>query len=162
MLAVLGFLMIIVFMFLIMTKRLSAMIALMIIPILFALIGGFGKDIGTMALDGVKSVAPTGIMILFAILYFGLMIDAGVFDPIIAKILKVVKGDPLKIAIGTAVLTLLVSLDGDGTTTYMITISAMLPLYKRIGMKPLILAGIAVSGSGVMNLLLGVDRQPGQ
>ncbi|MEJ9210584.1 citrate:proton symporter [Bacillus smithii] len=153
MLAVLGFLMIIVFMFLIMTKRLSAMIALMIIPILFALIGGFGKDIGAMALDGVKSVAPTGIMILFAILYFGLMIDAGVFDPIIAKILKVVKGDPLKIAIGTAVLTLLVSLDGDGTTTYMITISAMLPLYKRIGMKPLILAGIAVSGSGVMNLL---------
>lgn len=145
--------MIIVFMFLIMIKRLSAMIALMIIPILFAFLGGFGKNIGDMALEGVKSVAPTGIMILFAILYFGLMIDAGVFDPIIAKILKVVKGDPLKIAIGTAVLTLLVSLDGDGTTTYMITISAMLPLYSRIGMKPLILAGIAVSGSGVMNLL---------
>ncbi|WP_018664890.1 CitMHS family transporter [Heyndrickxia acidiproducens] len=153
MLAILGFLMIVVFMFLIMTKRMSAMIALMVIPIVFALIGGFWKGIGKMALDGVASVAPTGIMILFAILYFGLMIDAGLFDPVISKILKVVKGDPLKIAIGTAILVILVSLDGDGTTTYMITISAMLPLYQRIGMKPLILAGIAVSGSGVMNLL---------
>lgn len=153
MLAILGFLMIIIFMILIMTKRLSAMIALMVVPVVFALIGGFGSKIGPMALEGIKSVAPTGIMILFAILFFGIMIDAGVFDPIISKILKVVKGDPVKIAIGTAVLALLISLDGDGTTTYMITISAMLPLYKRIGMKPLVLAGIAVSASGVMNLL---------
>lgn len=153
MLALLGFLMIIVFMFLIMTKRLTAMIALMVVPIVFALIGGFGKELGPMALEGIKSVAPTGIMILFAILFFGIMIDAGVFDPIIKTILKVVKGDPVKIAIGTAILALIISLDGDGTTTYMITISAMLPLYKRIGMRPLILAGIAVSASGVMNLL---------
>lgn len=153
MLALLGFLMIFVFMILIMTKRLPAMIALIVIPVIFALIGGFGKEMGPMALEGIKSVAPTGIMILFAILYFGIMIDAGVFDPIITTILKVVKGDPVKIAIGTAVLALLISLDGDGTTTYMITISAMLPLYKRIGMKPLILAGIAISASGVMNLL---------
>ncbi|GER66695.1 citrate transporter [Weizmannia acidilactici] len=153
MLALMGFFMIIVFMFLIMTKRLSAMIALMVIPVVFAVIGGFWKGIGKMALDGVSSVAPTGIMILFAILYFGLMIDAGLFDPVISTILRVVKGDPLKIAIGTAVLVILVSLDGDGTTTYMITISAMLPLYQRIGMKPIVLAGIAVSGSGVMNLL---------
>lgn len=153
MLATLGFLMILVFMVLIMTKRLSAMIALMVVPVVFALIGGFGKDMGPMALEGIKSVAPTGIMILFAILFFGIMIDAGVFDPIISTILKLVKGDPVKIAIGTAVLALLISLDGDGTTTYMITISAMLPLYKRIGMKPLVLAGIAVSSSGVMNLL---------
>ncbi|WP_100330471.1 CitMHS family transporter [Bacillus xiapuensis] len=153
MLAVLGFLMILVFMILIMTERLSAMIALIVVPVVFALLGGFGSEIGPMALEGIKSVAPTGIMILFAILFFGILIDAGVFDPIIHTILKVVKGDPLKIAVGTAALALFISLDGDGTTTYMITISAMLPLYKRIGMRPLILAGIAVSASGVMNLL---------
>lgn len=153
MLAILGFLMIITFLFLIMTRRLSAMIALIVIPIIFALIGGFGKEMGPMALEGIRSVAPTGIMILFAILFFGIMIDAGVFDPIIRTILKLVKGDPVKIAVGTAALALFISLDGDGTTTYMITISAMLPLYKRIGMKPLILAGIAISASGVMNLL---------
>ena len=41
----------------------------------------------------------------------------------------------------------------------MITISAFLPLYKRIGMRPIVLAGIAVSASGVMNLLPWEDQQ---
>lgn len=75
------------------------------------------------------------------------------FDPFIKQILKFVKGDPLKIVVGTAILTMTISLDGDGTTTYMITIAAMLPLYKRLGMNPLILAGVAMLGSGVMNII---------
>lgn len=153
MLAILGFVMMIVFMYLIMSNRLSALIALIVVPIVFALISGFGKDLGEMMIQGVTDLAPTGIMLLFAILYFGIMIDSGLFDPLIAKILSFVKGDPLKIAVGTAVLTMTISLDGDGTTTYMITIAAMLPLYKRLGMNRLVLAGIAMLGSGVMNII---------
>lgn len=106
MLAILGFVMMIVFMYLIMSNRLSALIALIVVPIVFALISGFGKDLGEMMIQGVTDLAPTGIMLLFAILYFGIMIDSGLFDPLIAKILSFVKGDPLKIAVGTAVLTM--------------------------------------------------------
>ncbi|WP_028403003.1 CitMHS family transporter [Ectobacillus panaciterrae] len=153
MLAVLGFAMVFVFMFLIMTKRMSALTALMVIPTVFALIGGFYLKVGPMMLQGVQKIAPTGIMLMFAILYFGIMIDSGLFDPIISKILKIVKGDPLKIVIGTAILTLLVSLDGDGTTTYMITVAAMFPLYKRLKMNPLILAAVVMLGAGVTNIL---------
>lgn len=153
MLAILGFVMIIVFMYLIMSNRLSALIALIVVPVVFALISGFGKDLGEMMIQGVTDLAPTGIMLLFAILYFGIMIDSGLFDPLIAKMLSLVKGDPLKIAVGTAILTMTISLDGDGTTTYMITIAAMLPLYKRLGMNRLVLAGIAMLGSGVMNII---------
>ncbi|KAB7705888.1 citrate transporter [Bacillus aerolatus] len=152
MLAFLGFSMIVVFMFLIITKRMSALVSLIVIPILFALIGGFGPGIGEMMLEGVKQVAPTGVMLMFAILYFGIMIDAGLFDPLVSKILGIVKGDPLKIVLGTAILSMLVALDGDGTTTYMITVSAMLPLYKRIGMNPLILTCVAMLSFGVMNM----------
>jgi CitMHS family citrate-Mg2+:H+ or citrate-Ca2+:H+ symporter len=152
MLAFLGFSMIVVFMYLIITKRMSALVALITIPILFALFGGFGHGIGEMMLEGVKQVAPTGVMLMFAILYFGIMIDAGLFDPLVSKILGIVKGDPLKIVIGTAILSMMVALDGDGTTTYMITVSAMLPLYKRIGMNPLILTCIAMLSFGVMNM----------
>lgn len=152
MLATLGFIMVFVFMFLIMTKRMSALVALILIPIVFALIGGFYADLGPMMLEGIKNLAPTGIMLMFAILYFGIMIDSGLFDPIIAKILNAVKGDPLKIVVGTAILTIIVSLDGDGTTTYMITISAMYPLYKRLGMNPLILAGVVMLGAGITNI----------
>ena len=152
MLSLLGFTMITTFMYLIMSKKLTPMVAFMLIPIVFGIIGGFAKDMGPMMLDGVKDVAPTSIMILFAILYFGLMIDTGLFDPLIAFILKVVKGDPLKIVVGTAVLSMMVALDGDGTTTYMITASALLPLYKKLKMNPLILAGIAMLSMGVMNM----------
>jgi CitMHS family citrate-Mg2+:H+ or citrate-Ca2+:H+ symporter len=41
-------------------------------------------------------------MLMFAILYFALMIDSGLFDPAVRKILKMVKGDPLKVSVGTA------------------------------------------------------------
>jgi CitMHS family citrate-Mg2+:H+ or citrate-Ca2+:H+ symporter len=63
-----------------------------------------------------------------------------------------VKGDPLKVSVGTAVLALVVSLDGDGATTYMICVAAMLPLYQRIGMSPRIMAGLIILAGGVMNM----------
>ncbi|MBE5101824.1 CitMHS family transporter [Priestia aryabhattai] len=152
MLALLGFLIIGLFLFLIMTNRLSVLIALVLVPTVFALIGGFGLEMGDMMLDGILKVAPTGIMIVFAVLYFGLMIDTGLFSPMISKMLRLVKGDPLKVIVGTAIVTMLVSLDGDGASTFMITITALLPLYKRLKMNPLILSGVVALGAGVMNL----------
>ncbi|MFS8977512.1 CitMHS family transporter [Cupriavidus necator] len=153
MLTLLAYSMVIVFMALIMTKRLSAMVALILVPIAFGAIGGFGPELGPMMLDGVKKLAPTGVMLMFAILYFGVMIDAGLFDPVVRLILKVVGGDPVKIIMGTFVLAVLVSLDGDGSTTYMITCAAMLPLYKRLGISRLVLACVIMMAGGLMNIL---------
>ena len=145
--------MVIVFMTLIMTKKLSPLIALIVIPIVFGIIGGFWKGLGPMMLDGIRNLAPTGVMLMFAILYFGIMIDAGLFEPFVQRIVRIVHGDPMKIVVGTAVLALLVSLDGDGSTTYMITTAAMLPLYRRLGIRPLILACVTMMAGGVMNIL---------
>lgn len=153
MLTVLAYSMVVVFMALIMTKRLPAVVALILVPIVFGLAGGFGAGLGPMMLDGIKKLAPTGVMLMFAILYFGVMIDAGLFDPIVRTILKVVHGDPMKIVVGTAVLAMFVSLDGDGSTTYMITVSAMLPLYKRLGISRLVLACVIMLAGGVFNIL---------
>ena len=153
MLTLLAYSMVIVFMALIMTKRLSAMVALILVPIVFGLIAGFGLGLGPMMLDGIKKLAPTGVMLMFAILYFGVMIDAGLFDPAVRAILKLVGGDPMKIVVGTAVLAMFVSLDGDGSTTYMITVSAMLPLYKRLGISRLVLACVIMLAGGVFNIL---------
>jgi CitMHS family citrate-Mg2+:H+ or citrate-Ca2+:H+ symporter len=152
MLTALGFGMVLTFMYLIMSKRLSPLVALIVIPIAFALLGGFSAGIGEMMIEGIKKIAPTGVMLMFAILYFGVMIDAGLFDPIVRRILKLVKGDPVKIVVGTAVLAMLISLDGDGSTTYMITVSAMLPLYQRLRMNALNLTCVTILAGGVMNL----------
>lgn len=153
MLAIMGFGMVIVFLAFIMTKKLSAFTALIIVPICFGIIGGFTSNLGAMMLDGIKKLGPTGVMLIFAIMYFGIMINVGIFDPIVNKILKIVKGDPLKVIIGTAILASCISLDGDGSTTYMVTVTAMLPIYQRLGINPMILPTITILQNGIMNLI---------
>src|ERR1041385_7788596 len=149
MLAVYGFATIVVFLLLIMTKRLSVITALVLVPVVFAFIAGFDyKEIGAMALAGIKQVGPTGILLMFAVLYFSVMLDAGLFDPVIAFIVRSVKGDPLKVVVGTALLTMLLHLDGDGTATFMIVLSTFLPIYKKLGMSRLILVGIVALSVG--------------
>lgn len=153
-LAIAGFTMILVFMYLIMSKRMSAMNALILIPIVFAIgVGFYDAKLGKMMIEGVKKVAPTGIMICFAILFFGIMIDAGLFDPVIEKILKAVHGDPMKVCVGTAVLAAFISLDGDGSTTYLVTCSAMLAVHRRLGINPIILPALALMENSVMNII---------
>lgn len=148
-----AFAMIITFMALIMTRRMSVLTALIVVPIGFALLGGFGGEIGPMMLNGVKMIAPTAAMLMFAILYFGIMIDAGLFDPVVRLVVRTVGGDPARIVVGTAMLALVVSLDGDGSTTYLITTAALLPLYTRLGMSRLTLACVIMMAGGVMNIL---------
>lgn len=153
MLSALGFMMVILFMAMIMTKRLSPMVALIVIPTLFAIFSGFGGSMGPMMQEGVKTLAPTGVMLMFAILYFGIMNDAGLFDPLVKATLRLAQGDPLKVLVGTAILALLVSLDGDGSTTYIIVLTAMLPLYQRLKLNPLFLSGIVMLAVGVTNIV---------
>jgi CitMHS family citrate-Mg2+:H+ or citrate-Ca2+:H+ symporter len=144
--------MIVVFMTLIMKNKMNALTALILIPTVFALFAGF-TDVGDMIISGAEAVAPTAIMVTFAILYFGTLIDAGMFDPLVNKVIKIAKGDPLKITVGTAILSLLVGLDGDGTITYLIVVTAFLPLYERLGMNKLILACLPAMSMGIMNVL---------
>lgn len=145
--------MVLTFMVLIMTGRVSALIALILVPILYGVTAGFSGTLGPMMLDGLKNLAPTGIMLLFAIMYFGIMIDAGLFEPLVQRILKWVKGDPFKVILATAGIALLVSLDGDGSSMYLIVVGAMLTLYRRLKINPLILTGILMQSSHVMNVL---------
>ena len=152
-LTLLAYGMVFVFMTLIMTKRLSPLTALILVPIAFGLAGGFAPHLGEMMVAGITRLAPTGVMLMFAILYFAVMIDAGLFEPFVQRLVRLVHGDPMKVVVGTAALALLVSLDGDGSTTYMITTAAMLPLYRRLHMRPLILACVTMLSSGVMNIL---------
>ncbi|MEV7002943.1 citrate:proton symporter [Streptomyces sp. NPDC093982] len=153
MLTILGFAMIATFLVLIMMKKMSPIAALVLIPALFCVFVGKGAKLGDYVLDGVTDLAPTAAMLMFAIVYFGVMIDVGLFDPIVRGILKFAKADPMRIVVGTAILAAIVSLDGDGSTTFMITVSAMYPLYKRLKMSLVVMTGVAAMANGVMNTL---------
>ena len=151
MLALLGLGMITTFITLIMTKKLSPLVALTLIPILFGIFAGVGvTELGKMMEDGLKATAPTGVLLMFGILYFGLMFEVGLFEPLIIRILQFAKGDPLKVIMGTCILSLVVALDGDGAATYLIIVGAMLPVYKRLDINPLILTAILTLCVGIM------------
>lgn len=153
MLIFLSYAMIVCFMYLIMSKRLSPLVALLLVPVMFACLGGFGDRLGPMMIDGLKMLAPTGIMLTFAILYFCMMTDAGLFNPLIKLLLRAVKGDPRRIVAGTALLGLCVGLDGDGATTYIIATAALLPLYRLTGIRLQVMATVLLMTIGVMNIL---------
>lgn len=153
MLTFLGFAMIATFLVLIMLKKMSPIAALVLIPALFCVFAGKGAHLGEYVIEGVGKLAPTAAMLMFAIVYFGVMIDVGLFDPIVRGILRFCKADPVRVVVGTAVLAAIVSLDGDGSTTFMITVSAMYPLYKRLGLSLVVMTGVAATANGVMNTL---------
>lgn len=145
--------MILTFMVLIMTRRLSAITALILVPVIFGLLAGAGAGLGDMMVEGVTALTPTALMLAFAVLYFGIMIDAGLFDPLVRFVLRTVGDDPVRVTIGTVLLATVVSLDGDGATTALVTISALLPVYRRLGLNPLILALLLGLATSVTNLI---------
>ena len=152
-LVLLGFTMVLAFMTLIMTKRLTPMVALILVPTAFGLFAGAGLGLGDMILDSIGKMAPTAALLMFAIMFFGIMIDVGLFDPLIRVITRVLGDDPAKVVLGTAILAGAVSLDGDGSTTFIITTSAMLPIYLRLGMSPVVLTCVAGLMNGTLNIV---------
>ncbi|WFA08142.1 citrate:proton symporter [Tissierella sp. Yu-01] len=193
MLTILSWAMIIVFMILIMRKKLTPFSALILIPLIFTAIGSFlglYADkvtelneianptlidqiliIGDWSVEGIKSTSITAVMLLFAILYFAIMLNAGLFDPVTKKMIQFAKGDPVRIIFATAVVAAAVSLNGDGTTTTLIVCTAFIPIYKKLGMKLMNLGVVTILMNTIMNLLpwggptarvisvLGVDEQ---
>ena len=165
-----AYVMMAIFMYVIMKKKMSPFTALVLIPLVFAIIlvaTGQVQDvnIGTLIRQGLfgnnskdkltamKGTAETGIMLLFAILYFSTMLDAGLFDPITNKMIRFAKGDPMKVLMATAIVAAAVSLNGDGTTTTLICCSAFVPIYKKLDMKLMNLGVLIILQNTIMNLL---------
>lgn len=153
MLALFGLLTILVLLAAIISKKMSPLVALIVIPLAAVLLQGFGVNAGKFAVDGIKNIAPVVAMFVFAILFFGTVSDAGMFDPVINFILKVVKGDPVRIVIGSAVLGMVMHLDGSGASTFLLAVPPMLPLYERLNMDRRVLACVVALAAGTMNIV---------
>jgi len=151
--ALLGFLTVGVFLILAFTVRGSVIVWLVLVPTAAALAGGFGGSLSDMVVDGLRTVVPVAVMILFAVLYFGLMIDTGLFAPLVRGLTQLVRDDPVRLCLVSAALPMLVALDGDGSTTFLISITALLPLHRRMGLQKTVLPGVVALAAGVMNML---------
>ncbi|MEM1486001.1 citrate:proton symporter [Oscillospiraceae bacterium PP1C4] len=170
MITFLAYAMIIVFIVSLAKKKLTVFGALVLIPLVFgivaALVGGKSAlDVFTWIKSGVfysvnattgkvsMGVISPAILILFAVLYFGIMLNAGLFDPLCEFFIKKAKGDPLKVTMATVLVASVVTLNGDTTTTILICVAAFLSLYKQMNLKLIYLAIIIVTPIGIFNQL---------
>jgi CitMHS family citrate-Mg2+:H+ or citrate-Ca2+:H+ symporter len=170
MLTFLALAMIVLFIILLSKKKLSVFAALTLIPLFFGLIAVIVTDSSIMDLfdwvkQGVffKQNAETGkvslgtispaITILFSILYFDVMLNVGLFDPVAEFFIKKAKGDPMKVLLSTVMVASIVSLNGDTTTTIIICLAAFLNLYKQLKLKLSYLAIVIVAPIGIWNQL---------
>jgi len=86
----------------IISNRVSPLVALILIPIAGALLAGVAGEIPAYILTGIGKIAPVAGMFVFAILFFGIMTDAGLLAPFVTFVLRAVGTRPTRIAIGTA------------------------------------------------------------
>lgn len=149
MLVLIGFAAVLSLVILIVFNFCSPVVALIAVPVVAALLAGFGTATGGFMLAGLAQIAPVVAMFVFAILYFGVITDAGLLDPLIRLVLKLVGGHPARIVIGTGLLALLVHLDGSGAVCFLVVIPAMLPLYDALRLDRRILACAASLAAGV-------------
>lgn len=111
------------------------------------------EEMGDFIASGVSGVHSTAALFIFSVLFFGIMSDVGMFDRIINALMKKVGTNVVGVAVMTCVIAMIGHLDGGGASTFLITIPAMLPVYKRLKMRPTTLLLICVTAMGVMNLL---------
>lgn len=154
MLTLIGLLTIAALVTLLITGRTTAIIALVLVPLVAALIVGTGTDaLAGYFNDGLKRVAPIAAMFMFAITFFGVLQDAGLFRPLVDGLVRMTAGNVVAVAVMTALLGMVAHLDGAGATTFLLTVPALLPLYRRLHMSPYLMLLLLATGAGIFNML---------
>lgn len=154
MLTLMGVLIIVVIVALLMAGKTSPIIAMAIVPLLGALMAGFSlTEISQFFEAGLSRVVKVAAMFLFAILFFSILKELHVFDPMIQVMVTMTRGNVVVVAMMTTLIAAAVHLDGSGATTFLIVIPALLPLYKRLGMSPYLMLLLMAGSMGVMNMV---------
>ena len=155
---ILGFICIIAIVVTLFRSRTLPGIAFIVFPFILAMIlviGGYYSvgDAGSLIKAGFNSTAPTAALFVFSVLYFGIMTDAGMFDVIIGKLMKLVGNSVIGVTVMTTVIALIGHLDGGGASTFCIVVPAMLPVYRKMHMRSTTLLRVSVLAMGVLNLM---------
>ncbi|TVP88378.1 MAG: citrate transporter [Alkalicoccus sp.] len=154
MLSIVGILTIGIIVALLISGRVTPIVGLVLVPVIGALITGFSLDaIGGFFNEGIDSVISVVIMFIFAILFFGIMQDTGLFDPFINRVVSLTRGSVVAVAVGTVAIGAVTHLDGSGASTFLITIPALLPVYLKLGMSPYLLLLLVGLSASIMNMV---------
>ena len=150
----LGLLMIVIIVWALIQSKTNPVPIFVIVPIIAAVIAGFGpEDIFKFIQTGVSKTWSTAVLFIFSIVYFSLMSDVGLFDPMVNYLAKKAGNNIMLVTIATAMIAVIGHLDGALASTLLITIPAMLPIYKKLHIRPVVLVCIIGAAMSIMNLV---------
>lgn len=153
-LAIVGYVMICVMMYLLMKGKATPIPLFIILPIAGALCAGYDIfEINTFIKAGVGKVTGNAVLFLFSVIYFGIMSDLGIFDPVVNALLKIAGNNVVAITVATAIIGVIGHLDGATATTVLITVPTLLPIYKKLNMRAFPLLTLTAASMGFMNLV---------
>jgi CitMHS family citrate-Mg2+:H+ or citrate-Ca2+:H+ symporter len=153
-LAIIGFLMVVVIIYCLMESKATPAPIFVITPIVAAFAAGFSfPEVAKFIQSGVAITMPIAVLFIFSIIYFSVMSDVGLFDPFVNFLVKKAGNNVVAITVTTALVATIAHLDGALASTLLVTIPAMLPLYKRLNIRPLVLLVIIGAAMSIMNLL---------
>jgi CitMHS family citrate-Mg2+:H+ or citrate-Ca2+:H+ symporter len=150
---VVGFIMLAIIVFLLVSNKTSIIPVFGILPILAAMALGYGiKDIQKFMNDGFGSVLNTVVLFAFAVMYFSILSEVGMFDVIVNKVMRYLGNSVLAVLYVASFVTIISHLDGSGATTALVTIPTMLPIFKKMKMRPICVVFVMSIMSGAMNI----------
>ncbi|MBI5974822.1 CitMHS family transporter [Staphylococcus canis] len=153
-LTIVGLIIILSIVGLLITKKISPVVGMVLIPSIGALILGFSvTDLVDFFDKGLMQVINVVIMFIFAIIFFGIMNDSGLFKPLVKRLLLLTRGNVVIVCIMTALLGTIAQLDGAGAVTFLLCIPALLPLYKALNMSRYLLILLLALSAAVMNMV---------
>ena len=154
MLAIVGFLMIVIIVWALLQSKTNPVPIFVVVPIVAAVICGFGpNEIFKFVSSGVGKTWSTAVLFIFSIIYFSMMGDVGLFDPLVNWLVKHAGSNIVMVTVATGCIAVITHLDGALASTLLITIPAMLPVYKKLHIRPVVICVIIGAAMSIMNLL---------
>lgn len=134
-------------------KKVPMQFTLCIVPVVCGLILGYPiKDVGDIAMGQItKSLQSAGIMCLFAMIYFTMLSETGMFNTITRQLIKLTRGkvNVYMVMILTSLIAGIGMMTATVVTSYTIVFPAMMPLYKKMKFDraaAMIIAQTAIAG----------------
>lgn len=133
MIALIGLIMFAVSSYLALSKRMHLMVPFVVVPVVAGMLCGYSfTDVLNFAATGVQGTFNSVLLCIFAVLYFSVLSETGMFDIMVNRLVSITRGNIYVVMVVTIIVAFIGHLDGAYNTTYLIAIPALAPLYKRL------------------------------
>ncbi|PKE30708.1 citrate transporter [Rahnella sp. AA] len=152
-LALVGYVLIACLMFFLIKGKATPISLFIFLSVVAGFCAGYSPlEMNEYIIKGVMQTAPNAVLFTFSIIFFSIMTDAGVFQPLVNWLTKLAGNNVTAIVIVTGFIATVAHLDGSSVPSVLITVGAMLPVYKKMGIRPVVLLCMLAAGMGVTNI----------